>query len=114
MLVPGLLFSSGRVVITAGVGQVPDYINQGLGFMNDGSLAVDTDTPAGSNYRAGFYISAAGAIYGVEEAASNPSHSIQGLLVEANGRLIYDAAMAIEAVVNGNPVDSDGVLAVSV
>lgn len=113
MLVPGLTFTSGRVEITAGAGIVPNFFNQGLGFMNDGSLAVDTDVPTGSVYRAGFRISPNGAIYGVDEAASTPSHSIQGLLVEASGRLIYDSVMAIDVYTSGNPVDTDGVLAVN-
>lgn len=109
MLVPGFTFSSGRVSITAGSGQVPDHINQGLGFMDDGSLAVDTDAPSGSIFYGGFRVSPNGAIYGVEESASSPSHYISGLLVEATGRLIYDTAMAVTAHVNGNPIDDDTV-----
>src|SRR5690606_41788128 len=100
MLVPGLTFVDGRVSVTLDDDIVPDYINQGFGFMDDGSLAVDTAAPTGNFYTAGFRQSESGALCGVDEQASTPSHSIQGLNVEGDGSLIYDGLSQINHYVN--------------
>lgn len=106
MLVPGMVFSSGRVDITAGAGQTPDYINQGVGFMNDGSLVVDTNAPAGSIFYGGLRLSATGAVYGTTSAnASDVWNS--GIRMSATGQLVYEAA-AVTAFQNGNPITSNG------
>ncbi len=106
MLTPGLVFSSGRVDITVGAGQAPDVMNQGLGFMNDGSLAVNTSAPSGTNYMAGLRLSAAGAVYGTTSTAGSDVW-IGGVRVSASGQLVYEAAAAT-AYNNGNPLTSNG------
>lgn len=66
MIAPGMMFTPLRVLVTLGDGIVPDRINNGFGFMNDGSLAIDTGTPTGNLYNNGFRMSPNGAVYGVE------------------------------------------------
>lgn len=106
MLAPGSIFSSGRVDITAGSGQTPNFFNQGVGFMNDGSVAVDTAAPAGSIYRAGIRQSAAGAFYGTTSAGSSDIW-VGGVRVSPTGQIVYEAAAAV-AFQNGNPQTSNG------
>ncbi len=106
MLVPGLLFSLGRVAITAGAGQVPDFINQGVGFMNDGSLAVDTDAPSSPAFDGGIAVSSAGAVHGTTTTAGTDVY-IQGLRVSAVGQLVYEAADPA-GYTNGNPFTTAG------
>lgn len=106
MLAPGATFSSGRVDITADAEQTPDYINQGFGFMDDGSLAVDTDTPDGSHWCGGFRMSAAGAVYGTTSATGSDVW-VSGVRVSALGQLVYEAAAAT-AYQNGNPQTANG------
>lgn len=106
MLAPGSVFNSGRVDITAGASQDPDFFNQGVGFMNDGSLAVDTDAPAGSLFRGGVRQSSSGAFYGTTSVAGSDIW-VQGIRVSALGQLVYEAAAAV-AFQNGNPQTSNG------
>lgn len=106
MLTPGLLFSSGRVAITAGAAQVPDYLNQGVGFMNNGTLAIDTDAPTGSAYVCGVRLSAAGAVYGTTTAGGSDVW-VGGLRVSPTGQLVYESAAAT-GYNNGNPLTSNG------
>lgn len=109
MLVPGLTFlPDGRMDVAAGLGQAPDFINQGFGFMNNGALALDTGPMSGNFYVRGFRISPLGALYAIDEAISVPSHFIDGLLVEASGRLIFDLLLGVDHFVNGNPVSVTG------
>lgn len=106
MLAPGSIFSSGRVDITAGAAQTPDFFNQGVGFMNDGTLAVDTGVPSGSNFRAGIRQSAAGAFYGTTTAAGTDNW-VGGLRVSNLGQIVYEAAAAA-TFQNGDPATSNG------
>jgi hypothetical protein len=110
MLVPGLtFFIDGRMDVAAGNGQIPDFINQGFGFMNNGALAFDTGAMSGNVYARGFRLSPAGALYAIDEAlATPPFHFIDGLLVEESGRLIIDLLLVVDHFVNGNPVSVTG------
>jgi hypothetical protein len=105
MLVPGMVYSSGRVDITAGAGQTPDYISQGFGFMNDGSLAVDTDAPTGSNYTKGFRQSAVGALYGTTSRNATDVYD-EGIRRSTSGQIVYELAAAT-AYSSRNPVTSN-------
>lgn len=111
MLAPGSVFSSGRVDITAGAGQTPDYFNQGVGFMDDGSLAIDTNAPAGSIFRAGIRQSAAGAFYGTT-SVNGTDVWVGGIRVSASGQIVYESA-APTSFQNGNPVTSNGRFAIT-
>lgn len=107
MIAPGMTFSSGRVTVTAGAGQVPDYINEGIGFMNNGSLAVDTNAPGATvQSDAGLAISPTGAIFGTTSQAGTDVW-ISGFRVSAAGQLVYEAAAAVNYN-NGNPLTSAG------
>lgn len=97
MIVPGTSLTNGRVDITASGGQVPDYISQGFGFMDDGSLAIDTDAPAGAIFVKGFRISANGALYGTTSTAGTDVW-IGGLRCTATGAVVYENAAATAAV----------------
>ena len=77
--------------------------------MNDGSLAVDTDVPAGTLFRAGIRQSAAGAFYGTTTAAGTDNW-VGGLRVSNLGQLVFEAAAAV-SFQNGDPATSNGRLA---
>lgn len=111
MLVPGVTFTSGRVDITTGAGQTPDYFNQGFGFMNDGSLAVDTDAPTGDNYTKGIRQSAAGAIYGTTTTDPSDVH-LEGIRLTTGGQLVYESAAAT-SYSSRNPITAAGNFAVT-
>lgn len=106
MIAPGLKITSGRVNITAGAGQAPNSINQGFGFMNDGSLAVDTNAPSGGNFINGLAVSAAGAVFGTTTASGTDVWN-SGVRMSATGQLVYELAAAVDAS-NGNPITSNG------
>lgn len=106
MFAVGAVFSSGRVDITAGAAQAPDFISAGVGRMNDGSLAVDTNAPSGSAYINGVRLSAAGAVYGTTSTAGSDVW-VSGMRVSAAGQLVYEAA-AVTAFQNGNPQTANG------
>jgi hypothetical protein len=110
MLVPGVIFSSGRVDITAGAGQTPDFINQGFGFMSDGSLAVDISAPSGDFYYKGFRMSSVGAVYGT--VSTDPSDVYhEGIRRTTEGLLVMEVADPI-AFSSGNPVTANFAFAV--
>jgi len=111
MLVPGVVFTSGRVDITTGAGQTPDFFNQGFGFMNDGSLAVDTDAAAGSNYTKGIRQSAAGAIYGTTSTNATDVW-LEGIRISSTGVLVYESAAAT-SYSSRNPITAAGNFAVT-
>lgn len=105
----GLTISGGRVSITAGAGQVPNFLNQGVGFMNNGSLALDTNAPAGGIYNNGFAVSANGALYGTTVLSGTDDYQA-GARRSAAGAVVYVVGAATQ-VNNGNPQDAAGTLA---
>lgn len=112
MLAPGALFSAaGRVETTIGAATLPTTFNQGVGFMANGDLAIDTDAPAGNLYRAGLRQSALGAFYGTTSTAATDLY-IGGIRVSALGQLIYEAADPT-SFSNRNPVTAAGLFAVN-
>jgi len=112
MLAPGMTINSnGRVEATVGAATEPDFFNEGVGFMSNGDLAIDTDAPAGSNYRAGIRQNAAGAFYGTTSTAGTDLW-IGGLRVSVDGQLVYEAANGTQYV-NGNPLTANGRFAVN-
>ncbi len=74
--------------------------------MNDNSLAVDTNAPAGSLYRAGIRQSAAGAFYCTTSAAGTDNW-VGGIRVSNVGQIVYEAAAAV-SFQNGDPATSNG------
>jgi hypothetical protein len=111
MLVPGVVFTSGRVDITAGAGQTPDFINQGFGFMNDGSLAVDTNAPADGAFYKGFHMSDSGAVFGTTTRGVTDVYH-EGIRRSTGGQIVYESAAA-SAYSSRNPVTSNNAFGVT-
>jgi hypothetical protein len=105
MLVPGVTFVSGRVDITAGAAQTPDFINQGFGFMNDGSLAVDTNAPSSGIYYKGFQMNSSGAVHGTTVRSAGDVYH-EGIRRTTIGQLVYELAAAT-GYSSRNPVTSN-------
>lgn len=106
MLAPGMTIVNGRIRATIANGILPDFFNNGVGFMNNGSIAIDDGAPAaGTEYFAGFRRSPAGAFYGVDFLVDNlPFGYIQGIPFASDGRLIFNLLVDADVYVNGNPV----------
>ncbi len=112
MLAPGMTISAGNSVnATIGAATAPTFFNQGVGFMANGDIAIDTDAPSGSIYRNGIRQSALGAFYGTTSTAGSDVW-IGGLRVSAAGQLVYEVADGTQTV-NGNPLTANGVFAVN-
>lgn len=77
--------------------------------MNDGSLAVDTDVPAGSTFCKGFRLNASGAVYGTTTPTGSEQY-IEGIPVTPSGQLLYEAAATV-TFASGNPMTANGRLA---
>jgi hypothetical protein len=112
VIVPGLTFGAGsRVAATIGAGTTADFINQGVGFMNGGNLAIDTNVPAVGVYDGGIAQNASGAIHGTTVQAATDVW-VQGVRVSALGQLIYESADAA-TFSSGNPITAAGNFAVN-
>lgn len=101
-LAPGMKFDgSGRIVTTSGAGQVADFINQGAGFMNDGSLAIDTNAPAATpTFINGFAVNASGAMHG-KTGTLGTDIFMEGVRISVLGQVVYGTTVAV-AFNNGN------------
>lgn len=103
-LAPGQKFDgSGRIVTTSGAGQVANFINQGYGFLNDGSLAIDTNAPAANpTFVNGIAVNASGAIHG-KTATLGTDVFLEGVRVSILGQVCYGTTVAI-GFQNGNGI----------
>lgn len=110
MIVAGVTFSGQEVLATIANDVEPDIIKDGIGLMDDGSLAIDTATPAGSIYVKGFRMSPLGAVYG--EEGGTVASFLQGVGVTAAGAIAYVLDDSPDVFVNGNPVLHTGELTV--
>ena len=108
MIVAGVTFSGTNVLVTMGEDTEPDIIKDGIGLMDDGSLAIDTATPAGAIYVKGFRMSPLGAVYGEQDGAV--VNFLQGVGVTAAGAIACVFGNDPDVVVNGNPVLHTGEL----
>lgn len=102
MLAPGATFTNGKLKVSGGSAKVPDFINQGVGFMNDGSVAIDTDSPTGSRYRAGIRQNASGAFFATATTSGTDIY-IGGIRVSTAGALVYENDGTVLGYSNGNP-----------
>ena len=107
-LAPGSTFTgTGQTKVTAGAGQAPNFINNGVGFMNDGSIAINTSTPGATvQYDGGIAQSAAGAFHGTTTPAGTDVYAA-GVRVSALGQIVYEVAVAT-SYSNGNGVTANG------
>jgi hypothetical protein len=110
MLAPGITLVGDRVPVTAGPGTIPDFYSSGVGFMNNGSLAIDTNAASGNAADQGYAQSPAGALYGTTSLNASDVY-VRGLRVSAAGAIVYESAAAA-SFVNGDPLTAAGVLAV--
>lgn len=110
MIVAGVTFSGQEVLATIANDVEPDIIKDGIGLMDDGSLAIDTATPAGAIYVKGFRMSPLGAVYG--EEGGTVVNFLQGVGVTAAGAIAYVLDDSPDVFVNGNPVLHTGELTV--
>lgn len=75
--------------------------------MNDGSVAIDTNAPAGAIvYDGGIAQSPAGAFYGTVTPAATDVWQA-GVRVSNLGQIVYEVAVAVE-IDNGNGVTANG------
>lgn len=112
MLAPGMVFDgAGSVDITAGAATAPDFFHGGVGFMNDLSLAVDTDAPAGDVWDGGIRLSPAGAMYGT--VAVDPTDVwTRSVRISVIGQLVYEVGAPV-GFNSGNPYTSTYAFATS-
>lgn len=103
-LAPGCkVDASGRIVTTSGAGQVADFINQGIGFLNDGSVAVDTNAPAANpTFVNGIAVNASGALHG-KTATLGTDVFLEGIRVSVLGQVCYGTTVPV-SFQNGNGV----------
>ena len=99
-----------RTNATIGAGTVPDFINEGAGFMNNGNVAVDTNAPVGNIYDACIRQSAAGAFYGTVTVAGTDLY-VSGFRISNIGQLVYSQAQPVVSFNGGSPQDANQALA---
>lgn len=111
MIAPGMtFFADGRANTTTGAALVADFVNEGVGFMNDGSVAFDSDPPVGDHWKEGTRLNDSGAIY--ITGVTDPSDVyLSGLRHTTIGQLIIEAGVAPTDFVNGNPITPAGLFA---
>ena len=98
---------SGQVQTTQGAGQAADFISGGVGFMNNGRLAMDTNAPAAApNFDQGIALNATGAVH-VTTTSTGSDLWIAGIRVSTLGQIVIQNAAA-STFSNGNPVTAAG------
>lgn len=112
MIVPGMTFGAGgRVAATIGAGTVADFVNQGVGFMNNGNVAMDSNAPSGTGFDAGLAQNASGALFVTTVPAGTDVYNL-GVRVSALGQLVIESADAV-VFSSGNPITAAGNFAVN-
>lgn len=109
MLAPGMLFdANGRVITTVGVGLVAQFISQGIGFMNDGSLALDINpAPVPISFCKGIAQNASGACFASGNAPATTDVFVEGIDVSILGQIMTGPANPT-SFTNGNPITGVG------
>lgn len=110
-IAPGMTFNAGnQIQTTQGAGQAADFISGGVGFMNNGRLALDSAAPAANaNFDQGIAQNASGAYH----FTTTPSASdtwIAGVRVSALGQLVIQTAAVVDYS-NGQGITTPGRLA---
>lgn len=112
MLSPGATLSAtGRLFATIGVGVVPDFINQGIGYKANGSVCLDTAAPSGGLFDDGLAMNLAGSLYATLTPAGTDTY-VSGLRVSNLGQLVIESADAT-TYSNGNGITAAGNLSVN-
>lgn len=112
MLAPGsTLSAAGRLFATIGIGVVPDFVNQGVGYKANGSVCLDTAAPSAGLFANGYTSNVAGSLYAT--TAQNASDVyVNGLRTSALGQICIESADAV-TFSNGNGITAAGNLSVN-
>lgn len=111
MLAPGMTINSNnRVQVDQANNNTSDFIHGGFGFKNSGDLCLDSAAPSGTTSNGGFRVNSTGCIFSTTSTAVSDVW-ISGLRVSSAGQIVIEAANGV-SFVNGNPLTSNGVLAV--
>lgn len=113
MLAPGsVLSAAGRLFATIGANTLPDFFNEGVGYMNNGSVAMDSaaNSPV---YAGGLAYNLAGALL-VTLTQDVSDTFVNGLRISgiSNGALVVESADAV-SFSNGNGITAAGNLSVN-
>lgn len=114
MLAPGAVLSAtGRLFATIGANTLPDFFNEGVGFMNNGSVAMDSNVANSPSYAGGVSRNLAGALF-VTTTTDPTDVYVNGLRVSVidNGAIIIESADAT-SFSNGNGITAAGSLSVN-
>lgn len=114
MLAPGsVLSAAGRLFATIGANTLPDFFNEGIGYMNNGSVAMDTNVNNSFIYSGGLAQNLAGALF-VTLTQDASDIFVNGLRVSIidNGALVIEGADAVNFS-NGNGITAAGNLSVN-
>lgn len=112
MLAPGAVISpAGRLFATIGAATLPDFFNEGIGYMNNGSVAMDSNVPVSTRFAGGFGYNLAGALF-VTTVPSGTDVWVSGLRVSTLGQIIVESADAV-SFSNGNGITAAGNLSVN-
>lgn len=96
---------SDQVQTTQGAGQAADFISGGIGFMNNGRLALDSNAPAANaTFDNGIAQNATGAIH-FTTTVLGTDNFVSGLRVSALGQLVIQNA-AVQVYNNGQGMRS--------
>lgn len=106
-----MTFNGGdQIQTTQGAGQVPDFISGGVGFMNTGRLALDSNAPAANaNFDQGIAQNVSGA-YHFTVTPNASDGWIAGVRVSALGQLVIQT-VAVANYSNGQGITAAGRLA---
>jgi len=108
MLAPGsVLSAAGRLFATIGAGTTPAFFNEGMPYMANGSVAMDTNAPAGAPFVEGYALSASGALcvalaqLGTDTYVTGLRTSILGqVVIESNDAATFNSGNGITAAGN--------------
>jgi hypothetical protein len=111
MLAPGMTIdASNRVQVDQSAGNSSNFIHGGFGFKTSGDLCLDSAAVTGTTYNGGWRVNSTGCIFSTTSTNASDVWS-SGLRRSASGQIVIEAA-AGTSFVNGNPLTSNGVLAV--
>lgn len=109
MLTPALTIVGGRVLITVGAAIASQMYSQGIGFLNNGRLPIDSAAPAGNIWNAGMRLNSSGCPYGTTAVNATDVY-LGGLRFTTQGQLVY-ADAASTGFSNGTPITATGAMA---
>jgi hypothetical protein len=110
MLCPGMVFGAGsRIAATIGLGTAASQILQGVGFMANGNLALDTtaSAPSPTSFTKGIAQNASGAFFAIVATQLPTDTFVEGIRVSILGQIVIESADAA-GFASGNPITAAG------